>query len=73
MTPAEQRALDHIEAAESNGRHVDIFWVTENQSRAKAIDALQKRGVITQDLKHKHGGYPVCVFNVNKEKANARK
>ena len=60
MTPTEQRVINHLR--KSKGR-TSIFWVTDNQARAKAIERLEQRGVLKRD-RSKEIGYPCMFFEV---------
>ena len=45
---------------------VSIFWATENQQRAHAMDRLESSGRIVR-RRDKESGYPWMVFDVAEE------
>jgi len=47
-------------------RRVSIFWITDNQQRASAVQRLQDNGVIVRHRKSKHDAFPWCVFSIAK-------
>lgn len=47
-------------------RGFSVFWATETAARAKAIDRLQKRGVIAPRPGKSYGSYPWCGYLIRK-------
>ena len=64
MTPTEQRVINHLRKSKG---HTSIFWVTDNQARAKAVERLEQRGVLKRSKEH---GYPSMYFEVKEGDRN---
>ena len=68
-TLAENKVLKQIR--ENKG--FSVFWATENQDRARAIDRLQQRGIIAHNRKSKLDRFPWCVYRIMPNISNGTK
>jgi len=57
----ESEIIKHLK---DNKSFTNIFWLTENQKRAKASMRLEEEGIIVRKKKSKWDKYPVMVFKV---------
>jgi hypothetical protein len=53
----EEKVLDYLR---ETGGHFSVFWATENQRRACALDRLIRSGAIREDHQERGMGYPRC-------------
>lgn len=47
---------------------LSIFWITDNQKRANAVQRLEDSGRIVRHMRSKRNKYPWCVYSLAKEK-----
>ncbi len=69
LPPPQQRVINYLKSTKG---WTNIFWVTENQSRATAVTRLEKKGILVRD-RDKEGGFPTMYFEIKEiEDGNER-
>ena len=63
MDPEESKVLAEVTRLGA----VSIFWITENDSRAAAVQRLQDSGLIVRCRDDSRDRYPICVFRVRED------